>query len=531
MEDQAQKMEALKKAYAEIILNTAKEAANRAMVSECKALRFHHDLHNTKDEALRMLLRFKHIIDAKTTEAEMTTLGQQKRIEELDAQLNETEGVIVDLREELRKAHERFEEVKKSHMLQSNEPFGNEHMHDIEDTAHDKKIDVTEQFRSSSQCGRCSNSANKTATSGPHLDNFFIGNPNLASVNTGSKEPDFCRNGYTHRIRAIERNLVDGQNISEDRPAQELCTKKQLIINVDEKSSGKCAPSSIDAESKDMNIDPKNINGSEALFINSSVAKDQSVKAQRLPRNRVRYAQSSPKLSRFDCRVIKPTAVPENLNLKENSLGRDEKLLETNEQSACTLRRSIRKRKVRCLDEISSLFKSRTALSRCKKNSGSAGLKLDEHQYRYKSVAEMNQMIAPISPSTNASEETKDDELPGPLHIYPVENTGLLNELVVEKNEVAAKESAEHTGGSAFDNDKNRLLKYTFSRKRKKNLSSKSDNCSNTGKSILSRKMGERSSFSPEQEKTSLIEDPSADSQNMVEVACQLISLSEERSW
>ncbi|KVI09143.1 hypothetical protein Ccrd_012481, partial [Cynara cardunculus var. scolymus] len=482
-------MEALKKAYAEIILNTAKEAANRAMVSECKALRFHHDLHNTKDEALRMLLRFKHIIDAKTTEAEMTTLGQQKRIEELDAQLNETEGVIVDLREELRKAHERFEEVKKSHMLQSNEPFGNEHMHDIEDTAHDKKIDVTEQFRSSSQCG--------------------------------SKEPDFCRNGYTHRIRAIERNLVDGQNISEDRPAQELCTKKQLIINVDEKSSGKCAPSSIDAESKDMNIDPKNINGSEALFINSSVAKDQSVKAQRLPRNRVRYAQSSPKLSRFDCRVIKPTAVPENLNLKENSLGRDEKLLETNEQSACTLRRSIRKRKVRCLDEISSLFKSRTALSRCKKNSGSAGLKLDEHQYRYKSVAEMNQMIAPISPSTNASEETKDDELPGPLHIYPVENTGLLNELVVEKNEVAAKESAEHTGGSAFDNDKNRLLKYTFSRKRKKNLSSKSDNCSNTGKSILSRKMGERSSFSPEQEKTSLIEDPSADSQNMVEVACQ----------
>lgn len=58
-------MEALKKAYAEIILNTAKEAAARTMASECKALRFHHDLRHTKDEALQMLLRFKHMIDSK----------------------------------------------------------------------------------------------------------------------------------------------------------------------------------------------------------------------------------------------------------------------------------------------------------------------------------------------------------------------------------------------------------------------------------------------------------------------------------
>lgn len=60
-----QKMEALKKAYAEIILNTAKEAAARVMQSERKALRFQHDLRATKDEALRMLTRFKQLIDSK----------------------------------------------------------------------------------------------------------------------------------------------------------------------------------------------------------------------------------------------------------------------------------------------------------------------------------------------------------------------------------------------------------------------------------------------------------------------------------
>lgn len=68
-------MEALKKAYAEIILNTAKEAAARTMASEHKALRFHHDLCNTKDEALRLLIRFKQIIDVKVFSSRLYKLG------------------------------------------------------------------------------------------------------------------------------------------------------------------------------------------------------------------------------------------------------------------------------------------------------------------------------------------------------------------------------------------------------------------------------------------------------------------------
>lgn len=58
-----QKMMALKKAYAEIILNTSKEAAARIMASERKALRFQQDLCYLKEEALRMLLRLRQMID------------------------------------------------------------------------------------------------------------------------------------------------------------------------------------------------------------------------------------------------------------------------------------------------------------------------------------------------------------------------------------------------------------------------------------------------------------------------------------
>ncbi|KAI3793973.1 hypothetical protein L1987_36597 [Smallanthus sonchifolius] len=310
------------------------------------------------------------MIDVKTSEAETTALDQQKRIEDLDAQLNETEKVIVDLRAEIRNAHERLEEMKNSHMLQSNGPSENKHL--IQENT-----DVTEHFRCYSQCSKNYNPAKEVTTS------------------------------------AIARNL------------------------------------------------DQNINGSEAFSTNSRVSEDQTVKTQRLP-NSFRYAQSTHRLSRF---------YHEKLNLKEKSSKSDAKLTENNENSACTLRRSIRKKKVRYWDEISSLLKPRASLSRCKK--------------------------------------------------YLVNDTKLLNDSVVEKHESAAKES----DGIACDTDNNRSLKYTFSRRHKKVLSSKSDNCSSHGKSVLTRQASEKPSFNHESEKPNLIEDSSesSDNQNMIDIACQLV--------
>lgn len=60
-----QKLTALKKAYADIILNTAKEAAARVMVSEKRAVRLQREILYTKEEALRMLLRLKRTYDSK----------------------------------------------------------------------------------------------------------------------------------------------------------------------------------------------------------------------------------------------------------------------------------------------------------------------------------------------------------------------------------------------------------------------------------------------------------------------------------
>ncbi|KAL6520336.1 hypothetical protein OROMI_032516 [Orobanche minor] len=105
-------MEALKRAYAEMILNTAKEAAARVMAAESRARRLEQDLVSTKEEAARMLLHLKQMIDANTKQVEITSLNQHKKIDVLESQLNEAEGIIIDLRAELNQAHERLDEAK-----------------------------------------------------------------------------------------------------------------------------------------------------------------------------------------------------------------------------------------------------------------------------------------------------------------------------------------------------------------------------------------------------------------------------------
>ncbi|PIM99785.1 hypothetical protein CDL12_27711 [Handroanthus impetiginosus] len=108
-----EKMEALKRAYAEMILNTAKEAAARVMAAELRARRLEQDLIVTKEDGAQMLLRLKQMIDAKANEAEITSLNQQRKFDELESQLNEAEGIILDLRAELNHAKEQLDESNK----------------------------------------------------------------------------------------------------------------------------------------------------------------------------------------------------------------------------------------------------------------------------------------------------------------------------------------------------------------------------------------------------------------------------------
>ncbi|XP_010471581.1 PREDICTED: uncharacterized protein LOC104751355 [Camelina sativa] len=101
---------ALKRAYADTILNTTKEAAARIMVSEKKARRYQQELATVRDDALHTLLRLKQMLDSKVKETEIISLKQQQKVEELEAQLEEAEDIVGELRAELRQLQD---ELKK----------------------------------------------------------------------------------------------------------------------------------------------------------------------------------------------------------------------------------------------------------------------------------------------------------------------------------------------------------------------------------------------------------------------------------
>ncbi|KAG6401701.1 hypothetical protein SASPL_138565 [Salvia splendens] len=63
--DDKEKVIGLQKAYADIILNISKEAAAQVMSSEKRAVQYQHELKVAKEEALRMLLHLKKMMDAR----------------------------------------------------------------------------------------------------------------------------------------------------------------------------------------------------------------------------------------------------------------------------------------------------------------------------------------------------------------------------------------------------------------------------------------------------------------------------------
>ncbi|XP_057521899.1 uncharacterized protein LOC130801948 isoform X2 [Amaranthus tricolor] len=113
-EESENKMEALKKAYAEIILNTSKDAAVRVMMADRKARCYEQQLLNLKQDSLSMMLRLKDHFNFLTIETEARSLKQEMKIEELEAQLCEAEGIIVDLRGELNQVREKLEITRRN---------------------------------------------------------------------------------------------------------------------------------------------------------------------------------------------------------------------------------------------------------------------------------------------------------------------------------------------------------------------------------------------------------------------------------
>ncbi|KAH0465614.1 hypothetical protein IEQ34_005717 [Dendrobium chrysotoxum] len=215
-------MAALKRAYADIILNTAKESAARVLAAERKALGFQQSLFAAKEEALATMLRLKALMEDKIREAEKAAMCQAKKIEELELQLGEAEDTIVDLREDLKRVREELIMVKNG----SIQPLSEGNINDAcmkcnnigKETSADnlnepgnmpnicKKMTTLTQKATDTHQG-CLQNAEKVA----YPEEFSAEvdcpvNTDLASIIWRSKVPELYRKGY--RIHALEHNLT-----------------------------------------------------------------------------------------------------------------------------------------------------------------------------------------------------------------------------------------------------------------------------------------------------------------------------------
>ncbi|KAH9775953.1 hypothetical protein KPL71_006556 [Citrus sinensis] len=258
----SEKLMALKKAYADIILNTAKEAAARIMVSERKTIRYQQELFAAKEDALRMLLRLKQMLDAKVNEAQVVSLCQQQKIDELEAQLGEAEDIVKDLRADLREAQDELERAtyNEKQLLDEQNSTGDvttvmtpslENRLNTSEAAMPCLPDVQPDSVMASDVGNSTLNdtyENKMCYSenGSHKDNCYFCNSSFASIVMRRKEPKLYRNGCTQRIHAFERNILEGNLSLPGQVEQQIkngsCTQEdeELCKNLDRGANQTC---------------------------------------------------------------------------------------------------------------------------------------------------------------------------------------------------------------------------------------------------------------------------------------------------
>ncbi|XP_010272142.1 PREDICTED: uncharacterized protein LOC104608006 [Nelumbo nucifera] len=541
--EEAEKMAALKKAYADIILNTAKEAAARIMVSERKALQFQQDLFVAKEEALNMLLRLKQLMNSKIAEAEKTSLSQRKRIEELELQLHQAEDTVRDLRAEMKRVQDELQKVKNNQLQPLSEEVIERNAVSHEDLSQKKKLSTSDSIlcspfepglqsastndtRSTTLGQRstdercCLALENATAQAEPSIDSrvekYYAGNPDLASIIMRSKEPELYRNGCTQRIRAFERNLLDGKlPLPRQRDNQFSDMKNELIVREDGKVEETCVVASPKAE----NIMDKNPTESELIQHDSSFVKDDIKFFHRFKRRRrkARYRKGT------SCKFLSDKATEAS----------EASLLSCPETHPCPANANVESvedpsKVIECEDQKDlGSHMAHTSPPNTTDMDPQSGC-VDGTESQHENIQNATNKDTEMGETASTSQGSKAAGVSGD----PACNLNLETADIQLTNSDSKDGKTFETTGGAPTQVKDGLLKYTFRRKRKKeSLMSHDENASLEKKNTSKRRARDNPSSAQEPQKSSLIIESSRDSRRLVQVARQLISLSEKRWW
>lgn len=174
-------------------------------------------------------------------EAEAAALSQQKKIEELEAQLQEAEDIVEDLREKLGELQDEMERIKKDNlqnMNKSNDASSREmangvHSYQSSKFLHPNSLDefaiASDVPRQQNECSKCYHCKRVCACGS------YIRNRDLPSIISRNKEPGLYRNGCTQRIHACEGDPLDEESClsqGTDKLMDEGTRKTPLLTDI-----------------------------------------------------------------------------------------------------------------------------------------------------------------------------------------------------------------------------------------------------------------------------------------------------------
>lgn len=444
---------------------------------------------------------------SKISEAEITSLNQSRRIAELEAQLNETEEMILDLRAEISQAHDQMDTVKNSNVYSSS--FNEKDDLICCDITANEDWKITSPL-TSPQFNNCHNITKQTPKNIAQVVSFFDCDSNLSSVILESKEPQLYRNGCTQRIRAFERNLLD-EKLLYGNLANQLMPIKSDTDNEHEDKVETCALFSSNTDLDAM----KNSDGLVKFLDHSTTVHDQPVKSCILQRKKSRngkaketlnslHGNKDPKIQQQSSHISHqknnsilgneyenfglslPQNKPDKIKSVENFSMLDKKIQGDKNQALFVARRSIRKRKARYQDDDIDPSSLPPFLSRCKMNSIKHDSTFDLDCLGTESKAEINEdtfteLQMDRDPRSGHNAEGKDDALIEASEVVKHSGNatkfiGVANEFSTVSNSLNA-ETEDPTNGTASPVDRSSIL-HEISRKHKKKTATNQVVCS-----------------------------------------------------
>ncbi|KAM0873137.1 hypothetical protein ACQ4PT_038272 [Festuca glaucescens] len=201
-------VEGLRKAYAEIMLNMAKESAARVLAAERRAAVLAGGVAAAKEDGVAALVRLKGIMDARIKQVESQSLAHVRKINELQEQLHGAQNTVASLQVELQRANAELDETRK--------------------TLAEERMNILPT------CDKVDSNKSKISRSKMHLQNRSVSSKNnnalddICSVPADAKEnmPTFrarnkkselYRNGCTQRIRALKQQSPSADSSETNR--------------------------------------------------------------------------------------------------------------------------------------------------------------------------------------------------------------------------------------------------------------------------------------------------------------------------